>query len=321
MVWMRSALGLLGQVASRARAPCASAAAASARRCGRVPASSPASCPRSARVTRARISAAALRVKVIARICPGSSTVHSSAQEALRQHGGLAGTGRGLQQDRARRVGGRARAPRVGAASASLIGALRAGRPLARAGALADAADVDDVAVARRLPASPGRPAPRRQERADQALDAGRASAAAARATGAAPRRAGPFTFGSRPRLGATPLKRTSRAVTCTVASAAHVLAQRGQVGEQLRVRGALAVPVGALAPAALVVEDHAPLRRARRRDPGACAGARPPTVSSAGLLGAGHAEGRARALELAQPPDEPLGAAAFALEHGRQLH
>ena len=61
-------------------APCARAAAA-VRAAAARPDRRGRSAPRSARVTRARISAAALRVKVMARICAGSSTVHKSRRK------------------------------------------------------------------------------------------------------------------------------------------------------------------------------------------------------------------------------------------------
>ena len=48
---------------------------------------------------RCRISAAALRVKVIARMCRGSTPAHEQVDIAIDQHARLAGAGRGLERD------------------------------------------------------------------------------------------------------------------------------------------------------------------------------------------------------------------------------
>ena len=95
--------------------------------------------------TRSRISAAALRVKVMARISPGSSTRCEERQEALRQHRGLARAGRGLEQHRAL-AGARARARARSSSGAGLTHrGPRPGRPRGCGGA--DAAHRLHVAV------------------------------------------------------------------------------------------------------------------------------------------------------------------------------
>jgi hypothetical protein len=97
------------------------------------------------------------------------------------------------------------------------------------------------------------------------------------------------------------------------------VAAGGGEVGEQLRVRGALAKPVGAAGAPALVVEDDPPLRHAVDAVE---AHAHAPAAESElrHRLGRLDREGRAVALEGAQPQDQAFGAAALARQRRRQL-
>ena len=82
--------GADGDVAERDRAARSQRAAARSLACA---------APRSAAMMRSRISAAAFRVKVIARMFTGSTPAREQVQVALHQHRGLAGAGRRLEHD------------------------------------------------------------------------------------------------------------------------------------------------------------------------------------------------------------------------------
>src|SRR6266480_2315797 len=145
MVWIRSAPGSWARFQPRV-APWRSAAPASA--CNSAAhGSAEAISPRSACVTRARISAAALRVKVMARIAPGSSTVHNRRRKRCVSMAVLPDPAGACS--RIERYGSMARSRACASARASsFIGGL-AGTPgwIHAAGALADPADVGDVTV------------------------------------------------------------------------------------------------------------------------------------------------------------------------------
>src|SRR6202034_3165316 len=128
--------------------------------------------PRSARVTRARISAAALRVKVMARICAGSSTAHSSFKKRCVSTAVLPEPAGACRRSERRGSVAARRASRSAcrAAAASLRSASLMRVDLRFA--LGDAADVHDVAEG----AGPGPGVdrgPALQEVADQPLDQG----------------------------------------------------------------------------------------------------------------------------------------------------
>src|SRR6185312_4626602 len=315
MVWMRSVCGSSARRQPRAAA-CASAAAASGRRVGPFGSSAPIS-PRSARTTRARISAAALRVKVMARISPGSSTRASSVRKRCVSTAVLPEPAGASSSTEPEPAPARARAW-SSSRGASLIAFLE--RVVLGNAVRADAAHRLHVAVL----AGAGRGIDARlagEEGAHQRLEA-LAPGALLRRPVPACRRQGPH-----PRQDAAAGRDAGEAHLARRdvdgGEPDHVSPERGQVGDELRVRRPLAVPVRAAGAATLVVEHEPPAPdrvdavEAQRYAPAG-------QLQLRRLLGADDGEGCARALQLAQPPDERRGAPAFAREsrreHGEEL-
>src|SRR5580700_9569621 len=246
---------LCGSSASRQprAAPCASAAAASARS-SEAEGSASGIWPRSARVTRARISAAALRVKVIARISPASSTVHRSFRKRCVSTAVLPEPARASRSTETAGSLACARAAASVRAADSLISVLREGEFYRTTAMLGDAAQGTQVTVV----AGPGRrihPRVAGEEGADQALD-----------------QPPPLPLLLAPGCRKTRLLAAHRLhprqeLPCGRDTAEAHLArvhvhggegddigpERGKVGEQLRMRRSLAVPVRRAGLAALV--------------------------------------------------------------------
>src|SRR5215472_15332203 len=149
--------------------PCASAARAS-RVSSAASGSLAVNSPRSARVTRACISAAALRVKVIARICPGSSTVARSLRNRRVNTAVLPEpAGASSRTESAGALAAARAAPSWRKPGSLLIGVIRV-RCGRRGEVRANAADIGEVTV---VAGARGRVDLRitGQERTDQALD------------------------------------------------------------------------------------------------------------------------------------------------------
>src|SRR6266513_5292104 len=297
MVWIRSAPGSCSRFQPRA-APWRSAAAASARNC---PAhgSSAALSPRSAWVTRARISAAALRVKVMARIAPGWSTVHSRRRKRCVSMEVLPDPAGACSRIERRGSTARSRAS-ASARASSFLGGLGGSRGwLHAAGALADAADVDDVTVV----AGSGTRVDGRlagEKAADQTREEGPPGAPLLCPGIRGARRSHGPDRGQQMRRARDAIETHLARVHAHGGEGHHPLAEGFPVGEQLRMRRPLAVPIRAHTPPALVIEDRAPAAGEGVDAIDAHTQPRPRESELGVTLERVHAEGRAFALALA---------------------
>src|SRR6185437_3234725 len=321
MVWMRSRPG---SCASRQPRSCerASTAAASCRKRSACPPS--AISPRSARSTRARISAAARRVKVIARISSGSSTTaRRRSNRCVRTvvlpepAGACRMTERSGSMARSRAKSSASAGSATSILEVSVI--IDAPQPLLEGLIIGGDQTVTHAAYARDVAEIAGS-----RLRIHHRLSRGKGSGQPLHETM-------PFPDACLPRI-----LRLSRWGLQTRHLRQQLLAHRDavvsdlsrrnvdgrhrndivthcrKVREKLLMRGPVPIPIGAHPPAALVVEngDAATLERIEAID--AQAQLLPRHPQARGILRMPHAEGCAFALDLEQLADEPRGAAAF---------
>src|SRR6185437_11026962 len=322
MVWMRSRPGSCARRQPRA---CERSSAAAASWRSRSPCAPSGISPRSARRTRARISAAARRVKVIARISSGSSTTASSRNNRCVRTVVLpdpAGACR-ITERLGSIARSRASSSAWAAATTSALDGLFVISPpqpilesviLRSDETVTDTAYAGDVAVVtgprlrihHRLPGgkSSGQPLHEAVPFPDTLLPCVMRLA-----------RGGLHTrhLGKQCLADGDPVVSDLSRRDVDGRQGNHLFPDRREVSEQLRMGGPIAVPVGAHSPAALVVENREPaaLERIEAIDAQAQLLAR--QAKARRVLRMPHAKGSASPLDLEQPCDEPRGAATLA--------